>query len=122
MQDKVEGSNRMAVAGGNVVGEEDRIGVEDTEAVAYNMDLVVDGIGTGSAATGVHSGSAAKDACSAVGDIHSGSAARDACSASRDMCSGSVVVHLHSVGKCSGFGWQEYTAAETKIRIRTLAH
>ena len=115
MQDKVKGSNCMAVAGGNVVGEEDRINVEDTEAVVYDMDLVVDGIGMGSAVTGVCSGSAAKDVCSAVGDIHSGSAARDACSAVRDMCSGSVVVHLHSAGKCSGFGWQEYAAAETKI-------
>lgn len=119
MQDKVEGSNCMAVAGGNVVGEEDRIGAADTEAVAYNKDLVVDGIGMGSAATGVrsgsakdacsaatgvHSGSAAKDACSAVGDIHSGSAAKDACSPVRDMCSGCVVVHLHLARKCSGFG------------------
>lgn len=78
MQDKVEGSNCMVVAGGNVVGEEDRIGVEDTEAVAYNMDLVVDGIGMGSAVMGVHSGSV-KDACSAATGVHSGSAVKDVC-------------------------------------------
>jgi len=69
----------------------------------------------GSAGDGVCSGSAAKDVCSAVGDIHSGSCCKRCMFCGEGyvfwFCCGTFAL----AGKCSGFGWQEYAAAETKI-------